>query len=69
MSDILYIAALLLMFLTLVHLSRSRRHWRDRANEAEFTVSLQKTEISFMSDELEHRRKLTPWAERKNASS
>lgn len=53
MSDILFCAALLMMFITLVALSRERNRLRDRANEAEFKLSLARIEIAHLKEKLE----------------
>lgn len=53
MSDVLFCAALLLMFVTLFNLSRQRNLFRDRANEAEFKLSLARIEIAHLKEKLE----------------
>jgi len=53
MSDVLYVAALLMMFIGLFSAMRQRNKFRDKAHEAEFTVSLQKIEIAHLREQLE----------------
>jgi fumarylacetoacetate (FAA) hydrolase family protein len=61
-----WMLSLLLWLGTFFAVCRDRNRWRDRANEAEVTVGLQQIEINHLRDAVEYRRKLTPWAEKKN---
>lgn len=53
MSDVLYVAAILMLTVTLFNTMRQRSKFRDKAHEAEFTVSLQKIEIAHLREQLE----------------
>lgn len=53
MSDLLYCAALLMLFVAFFAATKSRNKFRDRADEAEFTVGLQKIEIAHLKEKLE----------------
>ena len=48
---VIVLAATVLFVLNIFVLARSIRHWRERAFDAEATVSMQKTEIMYLSDE------------------
>lgn len=53
MSEVLFCAAILMMFVTLFAVSRDRNRFRDRANEAEFKLSLARIEIAHLKEKLE----------------